>query len=143
MVADGTEYYASYADVRNLLMNENLGVANATLWDDNAIEKGLKIDQGKINWKIGLRNTLTSYSGDVVVVEILRGIMYTLQLQRVLVARHANQNNLSAIETLQAFWTISPTFTFAQLNDMKEIKREIRASRGFFNHNIWSGGRVG
>ena len=138
-MADG-DYYASYADVQNLLMNAGLGVAGNTLLDADAIEKILKIGQAKLHLRLGL-SSLTSVT-DVVAVELLKEMEVDMALQRILAARHANENNLSDIAAIQAFWTISPTLTYAQIADLNLIRRVISSSRGIFNHNIFTGGRI-
>jgi len=138
-MADG-DYYASYADVQNLLMNAGLGKAGNTLLDADAIEKILKIGQAKLHLRLGL-SSLTSVT-DVVAVELLKEMEVDMALQRILAARHANENNLSDIAAIQAFWTISPTLTYAQIADLNLIRRVISSSRGIFNHNIFTGGRI-
>lgn len=134
------DYYASYADVQDILMNAGLGLDGNTILDDEAIEKILKISQAKIHGKLLLR-TLTSIT-NVVDVEILKEIQIDHIMQRILAARHANENNLSDISSLTAFWTMAPTFTFAQLGDLARIKRLNQSSKGAFNHDIRTGSRL-
>ena len=138
-MADG-DYYASYADVQNLLMNTNLGTAGNTLLDDTTIEKVLKIGQAKLHLRLGL-STLTSET-NVVAVELLKEMEVDMALQRIIAARHANENNLSDLGAVQAFWTLSPTITYAQLADLNLIKRVISSTKGIYNHNVFTGGRV-
>ena len=138
-MADG-DYYASYADVQEVLMNTGLGLAGNTLLDDAAIEKVLKIGQAKLHLRLGL-STLTSET-HVVAVELLKEMEIDMSLQRIIAARYGNDNNLSDLGAVQAFWTISPTLTYAQIADLNLIKRLISSNKGIFNHNIFSGSRT-
>jgi len=137
-MADG-DYYADYDDIQDILQNADLGTDGNTLLDDEAIEKILKISQAKIHLRLGL-STLTSQT-DVIVDEILREIQVAYVMQWVLAARHFNENNLSDIGVVQTFWTIAPTFTYAQEQELRWIKRKISTTKGMYNHNIFTGSR--
>jgi len=135
------DYYASYADISDILQNANLTNSGNSLLDDDAAEKILKISQAKIHIRIGKDNTLTSITG-VVFVELLKEIQVAYILQWIIAARHANENNLSDIAAVQVFWTLAPTFTYAQEQTLKWVKRKISVNKGMHNHNIWTGSRV-
>jgi len=137
-MADG-DYYADYADVQDILQNSGLGTDGNTLLDDEAIEKILKIAQAKMHIRLGL-STLTSQT-DVIVDELLREMQVAYVLQWIIAARHANENNLSDIGIVQTFWTLAPTFTYAQEQELRWIKRKISGNKGMHNHNIYTGSR--
>ena len=137
-MADG-DYYADYADVQDILQNSSLGTDGNTLLDDEAIEKILKIAQAKMHIRLGL-STLTSQT-DVIVDELLREMQVAYVLQWIIAARHANENNLSDIGIVQTFWTLAPTFTYAQEQELRWIKRKISGNKGMHNHNIYTGSR--
>ncbi|MCK5644632.1 MAG: hypothetical protein KAJ19_27790 [Gammaproteobacteria bacterium] len=134
------DYYASFADVKDILENAGLGDAGNTLLDDDAIEKILKIAQAKLHLRLGL-TTLTSQT-DVIAVELLKEMQVTYILQWIIAARHANENNLSDIGIVQTFWTMAPTFTFAQQADLALIKRVIDVNKGSANYNMRTGART-
>lgn len=138
-MADG-DYYASYADVQKLLMNAGIGVADNTMFDDDAIELALKISQARIHLKIGLPDTLTSITG-AVYAEVLKGIQIHQILQRIIAARHCKDQNLASIEVLNTFWTLSPQFTIQQREDLKEIKRKYHGL-AIANYDIRTGARI-
>lgn len=137
-MADG-DYYASYADVKHILMNSNLGTSGNALWDDDAIEKALKMDQAKLHLRMRI-TTLTSLT-DVVDIEVLKAILIHMQSQRILVSRHFNEGNIDNLETLQAFWALSPQITYSQLNDMKVIARKYHGLK-IKNYDMLSGRAV-
>ena len=136
-MADG-DYYASYADVQEVLMNENLGVANATIIDDAAIEKILKITQGKIHLRL-MRSDLTSLT-NVVFAEVLKEMEIGLLTQMAIRARHMKENNLADTDILTTYWTLSPNIT----KDMKEELESIRLQLDgvAFNYNIRNGAEI-
>ncbi len=138
-MADG-DYYASIADVQQALMNAGLGISGNSLLDDDAIDLMSKIIQAKLHLRLGL-STLTSET-HVIAVELLKEMMIDLLLQRIIAARHANENNLSDLGAIQAFWTISPTLTYAMIADLNLVKRLISSSKGIYNHNIFTGSRI-
>ena len=103
------DYYASYANVRNLLMNAALGTATSTLYWETSLELALSISQGYIHQYLGLEN-LTSTT-NVVHVAVLKGIQIDLIMMRVLQARQMTENNLSAAGEIQSFWQMMPYLT--------------------------------
>lgn len=76
------DYYASYAEVRNLLNNQNVG--SGTIYAEASMELALKISQALINLELGV-DTLSCVS-DVIVAEIAKGVQIDVIHQRILQA---------------------------------------------------------
>jgi len=108
-------------------MNQNLGVDGNALFDDDAFEVALKISIGRIHLKIG-RDTLTKISATEypVETEVLKGMQIHQIQQRIIASRHAKSQSLDTLEVLNAFWTLSPQFTFQQNDDLNMIKRRFK-----------------
>ena len=135
-LADG-DYYAKYADVQHILMNAGLGTEGDTLWNENAIEKALKISQARLHLRIGVTESLTSISS-VVFVEILKGIQIHMIQQFILASRSMKENSLSTTDILNTFWTLSPNLTNDQKAELREIKRKYHGL-AIKNYDIRSG----
>ena len=132
------DYYALYADVKDILMNQNLGVADGNIIDEAAIEKMLKSMQGKIHLRLR-RTTLVSIT-NVVHVEVLRDMQISLITQLAIRARHMKENNLADTDVLTTYWTLSPNFSKEQKADLATIRDDLEDNA--YNYNTRSGAEV-
>ena len=132
------DYYALYADVKDILMNQNLGVADGNIIDEAAIEKMLKSMQGKIHLRLR-RTTLVSITNEVH-VEVLKDMQISLITQLAIRARHMKENNLADTDVLTTYWTLSPNFSKEQKADLATIRDDLEDNS--YNFNTRSGAEV-
>lgn len=126
-MADG-DYYASYDDVRHLLMNSNLGVAGNTLFDADAVDLALSLIEAQIHLYIYNDNTTTKLTGTY--ATLLKGIELDIIKMHILSSRFFQEQNLVDQGALQAFWTITPYFTY-QHRQILEMIRNATQKRTF------------
>jgi len=137
-MTDG-DHYCTYANVRDLLMNQGLGTSGNTMYNDAALEAALDISMADIHAELGgitTKITLEPY------LTQLKGIQRDLILQQILLARHTQNNNLaSGSETLQ-FWQVPPTLTRDHLRKLRRIRMVINTNPVAMVYNTNTGKRL-
>jgi len=136
-MADG-DHYAAYASVRELLSNDQIGVAGATLYDDGSLERALDITMAILHNYLGL-TTMTKV-GDAVDLVVLEGIQCDLINMQILRARNMKENNIGDIATTIQYWSVTPYLTREHKMMLDQINAKLEGSS--FVYNVKNGTEV-
>ena len=136
-MTDG-DHYAEYKSVQELLSNAELGVADATLYNDTSMERALDITMAVIHNYLGLK-TMTKV-GDPVDLIVMEGIQVNLVNMQILRARNMKENNIGDFGTTIQFWSITPYLTREDKTQLDRIQRKLFS--GVKNYDIRTGREV-
>ena len=126
-MTDG-DYYASYANCRAALNNPNLGLANNSMIDDDALDLALLLSQSLIHLIFYQNDTTTMLTGTY--ANICKIIQTDLVSMTILRNRHFLENNLTSGGEAISFFQIQPALTRAHKELIKMMRDIIYPNTG-------------
>ena len=137
IIPDG-DYYASYANIRDLLNSQNIGVAGSSLMIAAGLEVALLTSQALINFEIYQDDTTTKVTGNY--ANICKAIQIDLVMMRILQSKHMTENDLTDAGAIQGYFRVMPALTFEHKFLLAQIRSKVLGTS--YNWNIQTGERI-